>query len=244
MFAHDVESEKKYQTSRKKCRLFFLLSAFTDLFVVQNDIQKNSLPEKAHKRVTKIKKVLSLDVSEQVKEKKYDGIWIGRCEEPKKPGVFLDLVEAHPDKQFIMICPMVEHFQEFHKRIKKRANGYSNLDFYDYTKNEDIYYFLELSKVLVMTSESEGDWPMVVLEAGCLNVPTLSYSIYHKDLIEDYSGGVYADSNFTKLSEEFEVLMNDKKHFKEIGENAYRYVRENNFIDVNVKKLIDEIEKI
>ncbi len=241
MFAHDVESERKYQTSRKKCRFFFLLSRFTDLFVVQNDIQKESLLEKDKKRAIKIKKVLSLDTPKQKGEKKYDGIWIGRCEEPKRPGIFLDLVQANPKRKFIMICPMVEHFQELHKRIKKRANGYSNLEFYDYTKNEDIYYFIDLSKVLVTTSESEGDWPMVVLEAACLNVPTLSYSIYHKDLVEDYSGAVYTDSNFEKLNEQFNILIEDEKHLKEKGENAYKYVRENNFIDVNVKKLVDEI---
>jgi hypothetical protein len=105
MFAHDIESEGKYQKDHKRCLLFHLLLKNAYRLIVQNEIEfKNLERHDVGDRTRILKKGLDLGRIIRAREKYHDCVWVGRCEEWKNPEVFIELAGKHRDLKFLMIC--------------------------------------------------------------------------------------------------------------------------------------------
>ncbi|MFW5862370.1 MAG: glycosyltransferase, partial [Spirochaetota bacterium] len=173
MFAHDIESHGRYQRDRKRCLLFPLLMRTVYLAVPQNQYEKDQL--KGYDRggnIKILKKGIEIEtirgfISEGI-QKKYDAIWVARCERWKHPEIFLDLARNNPELRFLMICSPVDGQEEYYNSVKDAAEGIDNIEFIAFVKNNGIYELLAASRVFCITSDMEGDWPMTVLEAGAV----------------------------------------------------------------------------
>lgn len=245
MFAHDIETLGKYQSSRKKCMLFNILLIFSHKLVVQNSIQYNNISNKTDKsKISIIKKGLDLHKIKSFStnlKKEFDCIWIARCDEWKNPEDYIRLAEAHKDEKFLMIAPPAIGKEAYYNSLIKKIRSVENIVYYDFVENDKIYELLIKSKVFCITSDIEGDWPMVVLEAAAVGVPILSLKINYDDLIDTYSGGIYCNSDITVMMEKFELLVSDSELNRNLSENAVRYIYENHDIGENVKRLFKEI---
>lgn len=245
MFAHDIESVGIYQSSRKKCHLFNMLLSNSHKLIVQNVHQKKNLESYgvSQSKIAVLKKGLYLNKLPKDVTKKYDGIWIGRCEIWKGPEIFLKFVLENHGRNFIMICSKAPQNEEYFQTIKDEASHLENLEFIEFVENKKIYELLPKSKFFIFTSKQEGDWPMTVLEAAASKVPIISYELNYDDLIDKYMGGVLCHGNSEIMNRAFCDMVDDSDLLYEMGENAYRYVEENHDINKNAQKLVRIIKK-
>lgn len=245
MFAHDIETLGRYQSNRNKCMVFNILLTFSHKLIVQNRLQYNNISNKTNKsKISIIKKGLDLNKIKSLStnlEKEFDCIWIARCDEWKNPEDYIRLAEVHKDRKFLMIAPPAIGKEAYYNSLIEKIRSVKNIVYYDFVDNDKIYELLIKSKVFCITSDIEGDWPMVVLEAAAVGVPILSLKINYDDLIDTYSGGIYCDSDINVLMEKFKLLVSDSELNRNLSENAVRFIYENHDIVENVKKLVKEI---
>ncbi len=244
MFAHDIEAEGIYQSSRKKCRLFPILIKYSHLLIVQNKIGQNTLQKKTTNRIYIFKKGLDFSHVSAGKSKPYDAIWIARCEPWKHPEIFLKLAELNKELNFLMICPKVENNKKYFEKIQKSASETKNLTFLNFVANEGVYDFLSQSKVFCITSEQEGDWPMVVLEACSLGLPILSLKLNYSELITKHNGGIFCEDQFYLFNKNLKILLRDKKKYGLISQGARTYVNFVHDIKKNIERLLWHLELI
>jgi glycosyltransferase involved in cell wall biosynthesis len=237
MFGHDVEADGIYQSSLKKCKTFSLLIKNSNKIIVQNNYQRNKILS-LNKNVHIIKKGLYLDKVKQNNEKKYDGIWIGRSEPWKRPNIFLDLVRKNPSSKFAMVFTEAKHNKNYYISIKQGAKALDNLHYFENINNKKLLDLMSSCKLLIFTSEKEGDWPMVVLEAASLNLPIITYSLNYDDLIDNYKGGLFCSNNPNVLDENFNKLVLDQNKLEIMGDNARKYIESYHDININIKKFL------
>ena len=89
-----------------------------------------------------------------VMEKTVDLLWVARCEDVKRPMLFLDLAESLPEARCRMICSVQD--QDLWDRVKERAEGIANVEFIGGVAYKDIQNHFDESKILVNTSSHEG----------------------------------------------------------------------------------------
>ncbi len=243
MFAHDIEAEGKYQGTRKKCYLFPMLLRYSFLLIVQNVIEMDLLRSRTKEGNLKIlKKGLEIRRLKRSPSKVYDAVWVARCEEWKNPELFIRLAALNPGKKFIMICSEVPGKEEYFREIKEAAKQSTNLTFLNFVKNDEIYNLLLQSRIFVITSDQEGDWPMVVLEALSCGVPVLSLKLNYNGLLTEHGAGCYCYNNFEEMNKEFGALLKDKKSYTAKSAKALDYVKSNHEIKNNVRELLRLIE--
>ncbi|MBP9044322.1 MAG: glycosyltransferase [Spirochaetes bacterium] len=243
MFAHDIESLGRYQKKRNKNFLFPLLLRFSYKLIVQNEIEYNNIVRKvSKKKIAIIKKGLDLQNNSlsNIKNfnKVYDCIWIARCDEWKNPEVYIQLAKKFKDKKFIMVLFSSPGKEDYYQKILTEVKKVDNITLYDFIPNEKVYDLLAHSKIFCITSDMEGDWPMVVLEVAYVGLPVISLHINYNGLISKYDGGFYCESDIKRLYKYFDLLVNDIKLIEKMSNNARNYILENHNIVENVNKLV------
>ncbi len=241
MFGFDNEAKGYYQTSGKKCRTFKGLINNSNKVVVQNEIQKNDLKYNQDS-VYILKKGLDFSKLPKTKKKEYDAIWIGKSQSVKRAEIFLKLVKQNPSLKFLLILTKAEEQKNLFHSIKKEAQSLKNLDYLENVDNKTVYDSLSKSKVLAFTSEKEGDWPMVVLEATAMGLPVLAYNLNYDYLINDYGGGIFCKKEFNVLDDCFKDLMENEKKYLEMSKNAKRYAKEHHDLENMVDNFLEIIK--
>ena len=247
MVASDIETDGKHEVYKNNIKLFFtkLLFKYTHKIVVQNKYQMNNLLKSYNsKKIVILKKGINLNNIFKNNLKKYDAIWIGRCIKSKRPDLYLKLTKFNPKNKFLMICSEPTKEKTYFNEIKEKAKNINNLVFFDFVKNNKIFELLSQSKVFILTSEFEGDWPMTVLEATGSMVPILSLYLNYDYLIDKYKGGVFCVGDFDLMDKKFKEIIRDHGILEKMSKNAYNYTKENNDIQKNARKLTEIITKI
>ncbi len=240
IFVHDVESLGFYQNSRKRCFFFWFLVKFASILIAQNDIEKENLISKypdIEKKVKVLKKGIDFSKIKQSGEKEYDCISIARCEEWKNIEAYLEIAKRNQNCKFLLIAPPVHGKEHYYSHIKNLVSQIKNVTFYSFVPYEDIYTIISLSKIMIVTSDMEGDWPLTVLEATASGVPVISLNYSYGNLIDGYGAGFYCNGSMEKMNEYFNKLINNKNLLDEMSKNAYRYSYENHNIKTNALKL-------
>ena len=240
MFAHDIESEGRYQSSKKKCIPFPMLLRHSYRLIVQNEYEFNNLRKyKVTDKSRILKKGLDLFRTKKSAEKTYDSVWIGRCEEWKRPEVFIELAGRHKNHYFLMVCSPVRGREEYFRKIKREAFELDNIEFLEFVPNEIIYDYLARSSTFCITSDLEGDWPMTVLEAAASALPILSFKLSYGNLFEKYNGGYFCNNSLECLTESLSEVLTDRSVYREKSRGAFMYILDNHEIKINVRKLLD-----
>jgi glycosyltransferase involved in cell wall biosynthesis len=242
MLAHDIESEGRYQSSGKRCPLFRLLLRYAHLLVAQNELQRDRLlAHHGSSRTVIIKKGIVLPKTRVSRKKLYDCIWVARCETWKDPESFIKLAEALPGKKFCMVCFPAPGGEEYYASIRQRAESLRNMTFFPFVPNERLQDLYAKSRLFVLTSTMEGDWPMTVLEAATHGVPIVSLNLNYSALVDEYGGGIWAEGEITILSGLAMKLLDSRKAHTHMSGQARRYVGDYHDIIVNVNNLIGHI---
>lgn len=244
MVAHDAETDGGHELFKNPLFKYFTEKMFilASLVVVQNEYEYENL-KKLSKDIhcTIMKKGLIIPTKEKA-TKKYDCIWVGRCDEWKRPEVFLNIARLMPDKKFLIICPPATNKKRYFDRIVSQAESIPNVEFIKYAPNKDVKRYMEQSKVFMLTSTQEGDWPMVVLEACSTSLPIISYELEYGRLISEYQGGICVKNQKTLITTLNKLLKDTSKRNK-MGANAFKYLKEHHDITKQAQKLVKLIRE-
>ena len=246
MFASDIESLGFYQRSGKRCYLFSMLVKNAYLLLPQNEYEYNNIVQ-SYKNVKHkihiLNKGIDANYTKLGSEKVFDCVWIGRCEELKKPEIFLKLADYNKNLKFLMICAEVDSKKTCFNKIKSEASGIDNLRFLGFVEYEKIFEYLAQSKVFCLTSEMEGDWPLTVLESAISGLPVLSLSLNYNGLFDKFDGGFYCDGNFELMSKYLKILIEDKEIYEKKSLGAREFINNNHCIEKNTKLLLEYINQ-
>lgn len=233
MVAHDGETDNSLPVYNFWFNriLINLLFNQASLVIVQNNYELNNLKNKyPGLKIELLKKGLEIKELNHNKEPIYDCIWVGRCEKWKNPRIYVELAERNPSLKFIMILFPYENEPQFYDEMIRKSTHIANLTLMDYMQNDQIYELLSESRIFCFTSELEGDWPMVVLEACASGLAVVSYKLNYDLLIDDYHGGIFCHGNVDEMNDEIAKLPGNLELLSSMSKNAFKFVSENHDI--------------
>lgn len=245
--AHDSETDGGHPLYKNRLTspLVKLLFKTASHVIVQNDYEHDQLVQRFPGiNCTVIKKGMELPSDSMTSPASYDAVWVGRCDEWKKPEAFVRLAEEHPAFRFLMICPPAVGKEDYHRELIASASNCDNLEIRGRTSHGDVLELMARCRLFCITSSQEGDWPRVVLEAASLRKPILSLRLNYEGLISEYDGGRYCDGDPSRFSDEFRMLMQDEDLCEKMGSGAYNYVKETHDVQKQTTKLVDLINEL
>jgi glycosyltransferase involved in cell wall biosynthesis len=227
MVAHDMDADGTHAIYKRPLLGYISKKTFKHAayVIVQNEYEQKFISRAYPNTHCKIlKKPIDASLFELKHKKRYDAIWVGRCDDWKRPEAFLDLCERHPQQLFIMIAPPATDKNSYFETIKNRADKIKNLTFEAYVSNSLIREKLAVSRVFCITSTMEGDWPMVVLEAAASGLPIVSLQLNYSGLIDEFRGGVHCKGDLNTFFHEFNSLLSDENKIRRLGNGARKYI--------------------
>lgn len=153
--------------------------------------------------------------------------FIARFAKQKQPLLFVHVAKICSDRQLPVKFVMYgdgDLKKEVIELIKKMNLGH-NIEIHDFTDN--IYNTLSQVNLLCLPSLREG-FPMIGLEAMNAGIPIVATRVPGwSDLVIDGQTGFLCEANPIDLADKCEKLYGDKDLYKQIRENARKYVQEN-----------------
>lgn len=152
-----------------------------------------------------------------------DFLWVSRCVAMKRPGLFLDLAEALPDRSFEMICPPQD--RALYESVAARAAKLPNVRFIESVPYGRIQRHYDRARVFVNTSEWEG-WPNSFIQAGLGRAALLSLHVNPDGIFESFRPGYFADGDFPALLEAARNMIGDASGLERMQAGCERFVLE------------------
>lgn len=240
MFAHDVEVNKRFQSSGKRCYIFNLLIKFSSTLIVQNRYQLDTLKDSYKRFMNKVILLYNgFPVKKKAQKKEKNILWVARSDKWKRPELFIKLASLNPDCQFTMIC-LNSGDNVYYDMIVKLSESVPNINFIKFVAFNEIDKYFEKAYMFVNTSDYEG-FPQTFIQAVMNGVPILSLNVDPDNFIAGSNCGKVLHGNFEKMDHEFKRIMNDTMAYRIYSDNAYNYFMKHHDVKENVTKLIKTI---
>ena len=156
-------------------------------------------------------------------QKSEDLLWIGRCQNIKRPHLFLDLAERLPNAHSTMICSCED--MPLWEAIAARAKTLKNVTFLEKVSYHSIQEYYDRAKLLVSTSEAEGV-PNVMIQAAQGGAGIISLEMDPDGMIARFEAGFCAYGNFETLVIKLQRLLSDSAACAAMGAGSERIVLE------------------
>jgi len=235
MTAHenDLNAKKICRTLAGRFSCFGVKNA--GLILTQNKEHQKLLLKNYGKKSLVFKNVLELPKKIQ-KNKKKTILWVASSQPFKQPGVFLQLTQSFPKEKFVMVMPKHPHHRDLYKEIKNKAQKISNLHIIGQVPFSKINNYFKEAKIFVNTSKNEG-FPNTFVQAASNATPIISLSVNSDNFLQKYDCGFFAEDNFLKLKKDLKKLLEDKRLWQKMSQNAYNYAKKTHDLKHNIKKL-------
>ncbi len=160
-------------------------------------------------------------------------LWVGRSETVKGPYRFLELAQAFPQEQFVMVCPPATGEQAY-EPLKAKAASIANLQFHGRVHWRQAGQLFQQAKVFVNTSDSEG-FPNAFIQACAAAAPILSYLVDPDGFLTQHNCGLACGGDMEKLKQGLRFILEQNRYI-ELGQNARRYAEQTH----DIKKIIEQ----
>ena len=177
--------------------------------------------------------------TERVLKKEIDLLWVSRCQQLKRPHLFLELVEALPDARCTMICPSED--KELWNSVAERAAKMPNLKFIEKVPYHEIQEYYDKARVFVNTSTFEG-FPNSFIQSGMGHAALLSLCIDPDSMIQVFASGILADGSMEKMILGARAMLSDPILLSSMQEGSARMVEEWLNNRVNVQKYLEGLK--
>lgn len=184
-------------------------------------------------RVTRL--LLAEETARPSTEKTVDLLWVARCEEVKRPMLFLDLAEALPGARCRMICSKQE--EGLRGKVRERAEGLTNVEFLGGVPYGEIQDHFDAAKVLVNTSSHEGV-PNTFIHAGRGGAAIASLEVDPDGMFGEFRAGVLARGDMKTMTDQVRELLADAPALAAAAAGSARFVREWHDNEANVEAFL------
>jgi glycosyltransferase involved in cell wall biosynthesis len=167
--------------------------------------------------------------SEEVKgqERIYDLIYIGNFVDVKDLPLWVEIIEEiKKEKEDVKAVMLGDgaRYENIERMIEEKGLK-ENIQLVG--RKENVYEYIDKSKLLLMTSKSEG-LPMVIVEAMSRGVPSVTPNVGDiTDLVQNNVNGIVIENrDSSKFAEEILRILNDKETYKKMSVQAMSSVKE------------------
>lgn len=168
-------------------------------------------------------------------EKQIDLLWVSRCQQLKRPHLFLDLAEGLPDARCAMICPPED--KELWNTVAERAAKLPNLKFIEKVPYHEIQEYYDLARVFVNTSTFEG-FPNSFIQSGMGHAALLSLCIDPDGMIQVFGSGILAHGSMENMILGAKEMLSEPALLSSMQQGSARMVEEWLDNQVNVQKYL------
>lgn len=172
-------------------------------------------------------------------EKQIDLLWVSRCQQLKRPHLFLDLVEALPDSRCTMICPCED--KELWDSVADRAAKLPNLKFIEKVPYHEIQDYYDRARVFVNTSTFEG-FPNSFIQSGMGHAALLSLCIDPDGMIQVFDSGILADGSMENMILGAKEMLSEPTLLSSMQQGSARMVEEWLDNQANVQKYLEGLK--
>ncbi len=167
-------------------------------------------------------------------------VFLGRLDNQKRPWITLDLAKKMPGVDFEILGE--SHDPEKQKQYVKKYKRYKNIHFRGHTVGKEKSKILGKSWVFINTSAHEC-LPTAFLEAAAHKCAVLSCR--NPDNFAS-NFGIHVPQKLNNKPKDFEKPLKEliNGNWKELGEKAQKYIKENHSIDVVIKKHLEVYNKL
>ena len=167
--------------------------------------------------------------------KTLDLLWVARCEEVKRPALFLDLAQKLPWARCRMIC--APHDRLLWQEMQARAACLPNVEFLEGVPYAEIQNHFNAAKIFVNTSSHEGV-PNTFIHAGLGRTGIASLEIDPDKMFDSFAAGVMARGNFEDLTSGVQRLLGEPAVLHAAASESTRFVGEWHDNDRNVASFL------
>jgi glycosyltransferase involved in cell wall biosynthesis len=226
MTAHEIDCNGGFEKQNNWLlgKLFQYGIRHADCIVTQSKEHAGMIQQHHKRESLVIPSLYAIPTEEELArvEKKHV-LWVGRCEDWKRPEVFIDLAEKHPTETFVMISPVSNNQSAYYTQLKERlAHAPANLTHIPYVPFAEIDQYFKEAKVFVNTSTYEG-FPNTFLQAMKNKTPILSLVVNPDNILTTQQCGLQANNNTETLQQQLTTLLQNTSDRTQLGENGYRY---------------------
>ena len=155
--------------------------------------------------------------------KQVDLLWVGRCQNIKRPHLFLDIAERLPESRCEMICSKED--KVLWNEVEARAATLGNLIFHERVPYHEIQDHYDEARFLVSTSKAEG-FPNVMIQAAQGRAGILSLELDPDGLIHTFNAGFCAGGDFELLVNKTRSLLANSQESEQMGIGAEEMLRD------------------
>lgn len=237
MIASDIETSK----STQRTNFGILTSLFmqyvynkADILTAQTKDQAKLFQKNRNRKPNSIIKNIYI-TKESTDKIKTSVLWVGRLTKNKNPEIFISLAQKYPDKNFIMIAPIVKEQLNYGKKIQQSAKNIKNVHLINYVKPGDIDNYYQDAKIYALTSNKEG-FSNTMAEAMMAKCAILSFNVNPDNILQEHNCGLFSEKDINKFSENFEKLIKNENLCKELGANGAEYIKKNHKKSMIIKQ--------
>ena len=173
----------------------------------------------------------------ELETEKFYCTFLGRITDIKKPIRFLEIAEHFKDSRsnvHFLLVGSGELLDLCKKEIEKRDLPVTALGWVS-----EVEEILAMTDLMLLTSENEG-MPLSLIQAGMAGIPSISTDVGSvSEVIVDGSTGYVLDFDSLNFAKQIVNLIQDKKLYKELGDNAKKHMLDN----FGVQRLAEDHKK-
>lgn len=235
--AHELDCSGEYERSNGfRGRLFGIGLRAADAVVTQHQVHQRML-QAGGVAAAVIHNSFALEETAEEHDRPIDVLWVGRCEAWKNPGLLLDLADALPHRQFVMICPPKPGFEGLFESLRDRVKTIPNLCFIEHVPFTESDGYFRRSKLLAGTSDAEG-FPNTYIQACIAGTPIVSYKVDPGGFLERTGSGLVAGGDFGRFAKDAEDLLRNPVGWRQASKKARSYASETHDIELEGPKWI------
>jgi glycosyltransferase involved in cell wall biosynthesis len=163
--------------------------------------------------------------------------YLARMDPEKRYWIFFELARKFPDIQFVALGAPSMFFEKMFKKIAEKYRTLPNLKLMGFLDGPEKWKILDKCWILILPSIKEG-LPIAMLE-GLAHKCALLSSVNPDGLTERFGYWV-RENDFIKG---LKWLLEDGR-WRGLGEEGYKYVKENHDMEKIIGKLISLLEKL
>ena len=164
-------------------------------------------------------------------------LWVSRFTDFKRPELAVEIAEACPDIEFVMIG--TESDTQLFERMQSRADELDNVRFEGFVPFAEIDRYFRSADVFLNTSRQEG-FPNTFLQSWAYKKPVVSLTVDPDDIFTEHGAGWVLSDSVPEAVDLLNRLADDPDHRTEVGERAYRYFQDNH----SIAAIVDEYGRV
>lgn len=236
-----VTDPHKSRLSRRQRPLAAYGLRTADALVAQTNHQRQLLQDRLGRDSVVIPNVWPVDALQAGRADQPTALWVANLRWEKRPEMVLDLAQAVPEMQFVMVGGSMAGNEQLYQDVLARQHDCPNFRYAGFVPFDEVGRHFEAADIFINTSVVEG-FPNTFLQAWDAALPIVA-SFDPDDTLKRERLGYHAET-VEPFAEHLRALMADGELRRSLGQRAKQYLRDNFSLEVVIPRLEDLLTQV